>query len=838
MQTYHIHIKGRVQGVGFRPYAAALAEARKLRGTVSNGMDGVHICLQTCETFAREFLDYLLAHPPANSIITGYTMELSGMGDEQTPVQDPFPIRPYGLQILESSQDQAADLLLTPDIALCPDCRAELTLPGNRRNGYAFTTCLHCGPRYSIVTKLPYDRPHTTMASLSVCPSCQAEYTDIRNRRHFSQTNSCPECAIPMHWYIASGEESPLTRNQDGRMPVAGTVIPQKAANSGQGQAQLPVIREIAAMIDEGKIIAVKGIGGYLILCDASREDAVMKLRRRKHRPSKPFAVLYPDLESAKRDLEIRPFEAEALQSTVAPIVLCKRVHGSSFMVHGIADIQNLHSEIFAPTSDIRNPTSEISTHTSNFKNLKSNFLSPGLHRIGLMLPYTPLLQLIATACNKPLVATSGNLSGSPIIYQDEVALENLWSVTDAILAYDREIVTPQDDSVWQFTDSGERIILRRSRGMAPDYYPHGLGETTDTLLAMGADLKSSFAIHHRYKVYVSQYLGDLEDYRSQEAWQQSQQQLCSLVQASPDVILADLHPGYHSRLEGLRIADTLDIPLVSIQHHEAHFAAVLAENKLLESREPILGLIWDGTGYGTDGQSWGGEVFIYSNGEIDRALHLDYFPQLLGDKMSLEPRLSALSLLHGHVNLKHILHAYFSDAEWDYYSKVLRQENSGLSSSMGRLIDGVASIIGVCQFNSYEAQAAMELEALAASAEADITTPYPFTIRLDRIDWRPMIEVLLADKYRGVSKETMALRFFTSLAQLLVDIAYRFDIPKLAVSGGVFQNALLLDLIRQRLPKDLQLYTHQQLSPNDECIGLGQLAWYHMKSYALPPTP
>jgi hydrogenase maturation factor HypF (carbamoyltransferase family) len=697
------------------------------------------------------------------------------------------------------------------------------------------------------------------MAGLEMCPSCLEEYTDIRNRRHFSQTNSCPDCAIPMHWYIAPGEESPLTRKPEGRMSAAGTGIPQMEANSSQVQDQPAVIREIAAMIDEGKIIAVKGIGGYLILCDATREDTVMELRRRKHRPHKPFAVLYPDLPSAARDLEIRPFEAEALLSPVAPIVLCRRVHGSLFMVHGKSDKivhgslfmvhgdsdKNVHgssfvvhgkSDIQKNRSDDQPPTSHLPPLTSHLP--PSDAIAPALHRIGLMLPYTPLLQLIVNACNKPLVATSGNLSGSPIIYQDEVALENLWSVADAILTYDREIATPQDDSVWQFTDSGERIILRRSRGMAPDYYPHGLGETADTILAMGADLKSSFAIHHRDKVYISQYLGDLEDYRAQEAWQQSQQHLCSMVQASPDIVLADLHPGYHSRLEGLRIADTLDIPLVPIQHHEAHFAAVMAEKKLLESREPILGLIWDGTGYGTDGHAWGGEVFICSNGEIDRTLHLDYFPQLLGDKMSHEPRLSALSLLHGHVNLKHILHPYFSDAEWDYYSKLLRQENSGLTSSMGRLIDGVASIIGVCQFNSYEGQAAMELEALAASAKADIITPYPFTIRLDRIDWRPMIEVLLADTYRGVSKETMALRFFTSLAQLVVDIAYRFDIPKLAVSGGVFQNALLLDLIRQRLPNDLQLYTHQQLSPNDECIGLGQLAWYKMKSYALPPNP
>jgi hydrogenase maturation protein HypF len=822
MQTYHIHIQGRVQGVGFRPYAAALAEARRLRGTVSNGMDGVHICLQTCETFAREFLDYLLAHPPQHAIITGYTLTLSGMVEESTG-PDLAPPRPYGLKILDSSETEAPDLLLTPDIALCPDCRAELKETNNRRKGYAFTTCLHCGPRYSILEALPYDRPHTTMAGIGICPRCEAEYTDIHNRRHYSQTNSCPDCAIPMHWYPTQGEESPLTR---------------------EGQDQDAVIAALADMLREGKIIAVKGIGGYLLLCDAGSPEVVARLRQRKHRQHKPFAVLYPNIEAAQQHLEIRPFEAEALTSPIAPIVLCsiKTDHDNKNPTpaprNAGSDIRQPSREMRDPTSVPRNAGSEISHPTSNFLNLKSDFISPGLHRIGIMIPYTPLLEVISAAFAMPLIATSGNFSGAPIIYQDAVALADLWPVADAILTYDREILAPQDDSVWQFTESGERIILRRSRGMAPDYFPHGLGNTKETILATGADLKASFAVHHKDKIYISQYLGDLEDYRAQEAWTQSQQHLLGLLQARPVAILTDMHPGYHVHTEGQRIASELDIPIHAFQHHEAHFAAVLAENNLLFSGKPVLGMIWDGTGYGSDGQSWGGETFVFEHGKMDRVIHLDYFPQLLGDKMSREPRLSALSLLHDHFDTKKMLQGYFTETEWAYYNKALHQEQQVMTSSVGRLIDAVASVIGICQHNSYEGQAAMELEALAASAVPEDTAPYPCTIGYNRINWRLMMYMMLTDLGHQVPRATIARRFFASLARLVTEIAFRFDIPDIALSGGVFQNALLVDMIRTRLPKDMTLHTHRQLSPNDECIPLGQLALYHINPLTSHPSP
>jgi len=815
MQTYHIHIRGRVQGVGFRPCAAALAEARKLRGTVSNGMDGLHICLHTCETSAREYLEYLLANPPQHAIITGNTMAVCSGTDSSATEKSTVGLQasrrehpgksgqPYGLQILESNRCTKPDLLLTPDIALCNACREELTQTNNRRKGYAFTTCLHCGPRYSIIHTLPYDRANTTMAALPMCPTCQAEYTDIHNRRHFSQTNSCPDCAIPMHWYPERGLESPLTK--DSRMPQ---IWAESQINASLDNNQDAVIRELSGALMEGRIVALKGIGGYLLLCDASSPEAVARLRHRKHRPHKPFAVLYPSLEAARQDLEIRSFEAEALQGPIAPIVLC-----------GIR------------TEAAPNATNPVIHHPpSNIHHL-SSAIAPNLRRTGVMLPYTPVLEMIAQQVNRPLIATSGNISGSPILYRDEAAPDLLREVADAVLTYDRDIVVPQDDSVWQFTDNGERIILRRSRGMAPDYYPHSLGTAAQTVFAAGADLKAAFALHYGDNIYISQYLGDLEDYRSQQAWTDTRDHLLGLVEAKPEIILADLHPSYFSRQEALDFADRLGVSVIGIQHHEAHVAAVLEENGLLRHLLPVLGLAWDGTGYGTDGHAWGSEAFIVEKGSMDRVLHLDYFPQLLGDKMSREPRLSALSLLHGHHDARKILQVHFSEAEWDYYQKLLQQPTATLTSSMGRLIDGIASILGIRQISSYEGQAAMELEALADSVNMNISTPYHFTIRQDRIDWRPMLQVLLGDLYSGVPREMIARRFFASLAQLVVDISWSYDIPRIACSGGVFQNALLIDLIRERLPAHMQLFLHRQLSPNDECIALGQLARYHMKS-------
>lgn len=755
MQTYHIHISGRVQGVGFRPFVCKLAATYKLNGTVSNNTDGVHIIINAEKKEADQFHKELLLQPPANSIITNCRTTIKTF------------IEYSGFSIIESKTNSIPDLLITPDIALCANCKKEISDPKNRRNGYAFTTCLNCGPRYSIINALPYDRKNTTMAELQMCKHCNAEYTNIHDSRHYSQTNSCPACAITMQLY-ESRDNKPYDDQSD-------------------------IITKLTTALASGKIAAVKGIGGYLLLCDATNEEALQTLRSRKHRPFKPFAVLYPDINVAKGDLNINDIEIEALTSKVAPIVLC-------------------------------------SVKESFQSGICLNLVAPHLDKIGIMLPYTPLLQLISNQFTKPLIATSANLSGSPIIYSDKEALDTLWDFADLIVTYNREIVTPQDDSVWQFTQGGQRIVLRRSRGMAPDFYPHKIGQTSVKVIAMGADMKSAFGIHYNDNIYISQFLGDQGDYLAQQSYSKTLDHLLNLFNIRPTTILADAHPAYYTSLEGKDMSIMEDIPLENFQHHKAHFAAVLAENNLLNTDTAILGFIWDGTGYGEDNQIWGGEVFRYEKGEMDRILHLDYFPQILGDKMSQEPRLSAISLLKDHPKSTELLSRFFSIKEWDYYQKLLLKENNLLTSSMGRLMDGVAAILGICKFNTYEGQAAMELEVLARKCNEVVTEIYPLPIRYNRIDWRPMIDELIADILDEKGKNFIAKKFYSSLVRLVEQVSDVFDINSLAFSGGVFQNALLTEMMSEGLSGSKSLYFHQQLSPNDECIALGQLALYQLQ--------
>ena len=759
MQTYHIHITGRVQGVGFRPFVCQLARQYDLTGTVANSTDGVHIFINADEKKANDFCRDILLHAPENSIITSHHLEKT--------IYNSY----YGFSIIESNNESEPDLLMTPDISICPECRMEIAEEHNRRNGYAFTTCLQCGPRYSIITKLPYDRQNTTMSTLQICENCSNEYQDIDDRRHYSQTNSCPHCAIPMHFYKGP-DQQPIDDAQE-------------------------IFQEINDALDEGKIVAVKGIGGYLLLCDATNSLAIQTIRNRKHRPYKPFAVLYPDLSMAHEDLFINEIESEALSGKVSPIVLCK-------------------------------------FREENNTGICREIIAPNLDKAGIMLPYSPLLQIIASQFGKPLVATSANLSGSPIIFTDEDALDLLWDIADFVLTYDREIVTPQDDSVWQFTNSGQRIILRRSRGMAPDYYPHNLGATTKTVLAMGADMKGTFGIRQRNKIFISQYLGDQEDFLSQKSYKETKDHLLKLLNCRPEIIITDTHPAYHTSIEGKKIAIESELTQYNIQHHKAHFAAVLAENNLLKASSAVLGFIWDGNGYGDDGQIWGGEVFRYDMGEMDRILFLDYFPQIIGDKMSREPRLSALSLLRDHPKSSELIARYFSTKEWDYYQKLLIKDNSLLTSSMGRLIDGVAALIGICPLNTYEGQAAMELEALARKYRDDLKEFYPLPIRYNRIDWRIMLEEMISDLSGKADKSFIAKKFFLSLVRLMEQVSDIFDITDLAFSGGVFQNALLTEMITEQLSVNKRFHFHRQLSPNDECIALGQLAMHEINNMGI----
>ena len=745
----HLHIKGQVQGVGYRPYVCQLARQMGINGWVINGADGLHIMADADhEIQLEDFIDAITLKPPAHALITSVHRE--------SYVGQTIP----GFFIQKSTDGVKPDLLLSPDRAICSSCQKEFNTPGNSRFQYPFITCLECGPRYSIQTGPVYDRSNTTMQPLKQCKTCCHEVNATENLRFHSQTNSCPRCAIALHVFDNFQQELNIEQDQ--------------------------VMGFVAEQLAQGKILAIKGLGGYLLMCDASNAQAVALLRTRKHRPQKPLAVLFAHTESLKKEVEVHDFEERVLTSATAPIVLCQKKEGG----------------------------------------LCADNVAPGLSKLGVMLPSTGLLLGIAQLAARPLIATSANLSGSPIVYQDKDAREFLGLLADFIITYDREIVAPQDDSVIQFTRSGQQIILRRSRGMAPNYYPHPFSESKEEVLALGADLKNTFGIFTGSKVFISQYLGNQESLEAQQSAEIALSQLKKLTGLQEKIVLSDLHPAYFTTQKAATLVHAKR--WLKIQHHEAHFAAVLAENDLLQSQNLILGCIWDGTGYGTDGQVWGGEQFIFERGKIDRRYHLHYQPVIAADKMSKEPRLSALSFTGEIQEAIEVLKPKFTETEWKVFQK-LRQDTPLKTSSMGRFIDAVAALLGVYQINTFEGEAAMKLEALADSCMPDVPA-YEMEIEVMNIEPTPILAKIALDITAGILPGIIAKRFFQTLAEIPGLLAERERVRKIAFSGGVFQNSLLVNLIRKRWGNDFDLYFHVQTSPNDECISLGQLAWYALQ--------
>ncbi|AEI51960.1 carbamoyltransferase HypF [Runella slithyformis] len=768
--TFEIRLNGLVQGVGFRPFVFQLANEWGLKGKVSNGAAGVVIRINADLTTASRFREALLHEAPALAQIIQHTL------------QEIEPLHFESFDIVESETAERFSLVLPPDFALCNNCRQELHDPANRRYRYPFITCTHCGPRYSIITALPYDRPYTSMAAFKQCASCWHEYNDPADRRFYAQTNSCDDCGPQLGWYKTDGTRSvQLSFLNDSRW----------------------ILPRVNWALKAGKILAVKGIGGYLLLCDATNEQAVETLRRRKHRPQKPFAVLYPMLEMLQAEVALNEVEINALQGVAAPIVPAERQDACRVA-------QNV---------------------------------APQLSSLGIMLPYTPLLDLIANDFGKPLVATSGNISGNPIVYEDEKALTDLTAVADHILTNNRPIAVPQDDSVLRFTPKHQQpIVIRRSRGL-PLYVPKGY-QNSDFCVAMGASMKSTFAINTTDYLYVSQYLGDLESYETQQNFEQVSAHFLRLQ--NPDflpvfgeikALFCDAHEGYFSTQLAVEAGHRWQIPIQKIQHHQAHLAAVLAENDLLHSTQPLLGVVWDGTGYGSDGQIWGGEFYPFNFSEqplskqlreLPHRLHFDYFDALLGDKMPREPRLSALSFCKGVVGSDAILQPKFSPVEWGVYQNVL-SNNLLKTSSVGRIFDAVASVLGLMDKVTYEGEAAFLLETLAARYFA--RHGYAFseyylenTEIKANIPTRKLAEELLIDIQKGCSSDWIAAKFHFSLVKIVETTAQRLGVRQLAFSGGVFQNAVLIDLLIEHLSPHFQLYFHRQLSPNDENIAYGQM--------------
>jgi hydrogenase maturation protein HypF len=682
-----------------------------LAGNVSNSAAGVFIEIEGEAADCRRFVERLHAERPVASWIAG--CEVSRLA----------PVGHIGFHILESSRGAAPTTAILPDLATCSECLAEMFDPANRRFRYPFINCTHCGPRYTIVEALPYDRPNTTMRGFQMCPCCQAEYAAAADRRFHAQPNACPECGPKL-------ESS---------------------------------IEEAVDALRAGQTVAIKGIGGFQLLVDAASSHAVCRLRQRKHREEKPFAVLFPDLEAVRAAALCTPEEEALLAGAASPIVLLRR-----------------------RTPDTLAPE-----------------VCGSAPYVGAMLPYSPLHRLVAREFGGPLVATSGNLSDEPIAIANAEARTRLAGVADAFLTHDRPIARPADDSVVRLS-RGRELVLRRARGYAP--LPVRVRRRLPRVLALGGHLKSTVAIALDDQVVVSQHIGDLDTLESRQAFERAIADLMKLYQFEPELVACDLHPDYYST----QFAGTLPWPSVRVQHHHAHVAACAAENDLAGA---YLGVAWDGTGYGLDGTVWGGEFFLVEGARFERAAHLRPFRLPGGEAAVRDCRRSALAVLQDTFGGRLPMDLGFND-------KQLRLLNSGANSpvttSAGRLFDAVAAITGCALNNAYEGQAGMSLE--AAALRSDRAARYELPFESGELDWRPLIAGVTADLGARESGE-IARGFHAALADGIASVARRFPGLPVVLSGGVFQNACLVDEVSRRIP----VFTHQRIPPNDGGIALGQ---------------
>ncbi len=732
-------VTGIVQGVGFRPYVYGLARRCALKGYVLNDAMGVQIVLEgPAEALAIFESRFFEALPPLARIDSCERRESAAEGLRE------FEIR-------SSDGDTAGrSTAVSPDMALCDACREEMRDPADRRYGYWLINCTDCGPRYSIVRTVPYDRPNTSMASFAMCDACRSEYEDPTNRRYHAQPLSCPDCG-PKSYYREGGRET-----------------------EGE-QSLLSAVEALRA----GKIVAVKGLGGFHLMCDATREESVRTLRERKRRPSKPFAVMFPTLESVRECAVLSDAEAEALGSATRPVVLLRS-----------------RSSRIAPS------------------------VAPGIDRLGAFLPYTPLHERLFDAVGVPLVATSANLSDAPIIRTEAELFEKLSGVFDGVWWHERKIVNACDDSVLQMLDH-RPLMLRLARGYAP--FTMRLPRPTDRrILAVGANQKNSIAIAFGETLILSPHIGDLGSVEAFGYFERTLETFKRFYDFEPDLIVCDKHPGY----ETARWARAQDVEVLEVQHQHAHILAAMAEYGM---EEEVLGFAFDGTGYGDDGTVWGGEVLRCRGSEMARVASLRPFRLLGGEKAVREPRRSALGMLFECYDLETVLklelptvRAFERDEIRMLHAAWERGLNAPVSTSAGRLFDAVASLAGVCQRVSYEGESGLLLEAAAKVPDASGAWPRSEGV----IDWSNFVRKLA--EYR-TTPEAAAGALIGALAETMVVIARSEGLP-VVLSGGVFQNRTLLERVIRRLDEEGVRYAIPSRVPvNDGCIALGQI-WYALE--------
>lgn len=743
-----IHVAGIVQGVGFRPYVYRLATERHLAGQIANTSTGVVIEVEGAAQVVDDFLSSLPVQAPPLALVTNIrVVEIRRTGETE-------------FCILPSDPSASVRTLIAPDIATCSDCLRELFDPTDRRYHYPFINCTNCGPRFSIVKGIPYDRPQTSMSVFPMCPSCRAEYEDPRNRRFHAQPNACWECGPQLEFCESRGQRLLVEE------PIAEAVVKLRA----------------------GDIVAVKGLGGFHLAVDATNSGAVDRLRERKHRIEKPFAVMVCDLETVSRFCMLGEEERKLLCLPQRPIVLLPR----------------------------RNPCFLADT------------VAPFNRYLGIFLPYTPIHHLLFKKSElQALVMTSGNLSEEPIAIGNSEAVARLGDIADWFLLHNREILLRCDDSVLRRVGGRTRQI-RRSRGFVP--VPVFLKRESPPTLAVGGELKSTICLLRGREAFLSQHIGDLENVEAYKFFQEAVDHFQRILEIRPEIVAYDLHPDYFSTLWARKLSG---IQTVGVQHHHAHIASCMAENRL-EGR--VIGLALDGTGYGTDGRIWGGEVLLANYLDFERAAHLAYVPLPGGAAAIREPWRMAVSHLWASFgpDLLKLPIPFLQRIPQRRVLAVLqmmeRQVNSPLTSSCGRLFDAVAALINLRHEVNYEAQAAVELEMCRDEAAAG--QPYPFGLSeagdVLQIDSRPLFRAIVEDLLRGAAAGEISQRFHDGLVDALAAIARilrkRTSLNTICLSGGTFQNACLADgLEHQLLSDEFEVYTHSQVPAGDGGISLGQ---------------
>lgn len=740
-----IQIRGVVQGVGFRPYIRNLAHRFDLSGWVLNHSGGVTIEAEAETEILEQFLTSIPKEKPVHSFIS--RMEIADIdlaGDS-------------GFEIRVSETGEKPTALILPDLATCPECLAELTDPKNRRFRYPFLNCTHCGPRYSIIQKLPYDRPNTTMKQFRMCAACKAEYENPDDRRFHAQPTACPECGPQLDFKFTDGK-----------------VV-------GRGDKALLLAEDL---IRNGNILAMKGLGGFQLLCDARSDSSVKTLRKRKNREEKPLAVMVPDIETAHQFAELSQPEIELLTSSEAPVVLVRQKKNSGL----------------------------------------SPLLNPGNPYIGLILPYTPLHHLLMADLQIPLVCTSGNRSDDPICTNEEEAALKLGAVADGFLNHNREIQRYIDDSVARIIH-GELFMIRRARGYAP--LPEGQNmRSGKSLLAVGAHLKNTISVSDGSLVCTSQHIGDMSTITANLAFESAILDLSDIYRIKPEQVLADLHPDYYST----RHAAQSRLPVIHIQHHEAHIAGSRAENNVTGE---ALGIAWDGTGLGSDGTVWGGEFFHSDDSGISHIGQFVQFPLAGGDTAVRDVRRSALGILVTALPADQAekwlvkLNVFTSEEMKNLHLMIEKKLNTVMTSSAGRLFDGVSALLHLRKKSAYEGQAAMELEFIS---DPDEKGAYSFSL-VDgnpfMLDWRPMISEILTDIDQNVPVSEIGGKFHRTMVNIMISVAKEKGYQQIVVGGGCFQNKILLEnLISASEANGIKVFWPHHIPTNDGGISFGQIAW------------